>query len=55
LPAKPETLINNRNSEVADLANLTVRETIDLLLDRGVKGNIRADQQRKALDFITKP
>jgi len=42
-------------NEVADLANLTVRETIDLLLDHGVKGNIRADQQRRAINFITKP
>jgi len=30
-------------------------ETIDLLLDHGVKGNIRADQQRKAINFTTKP
>jgi len=41
-------------NEAADLANLTVRETIDLLLDHGVKGNVRADQQEKAIDFITK-
>jgi len=42
-------------NEAANLTNLTVRETIDLLLDHGVKGNIRADQQRRAIDFITKP
>jgi len=33
---------------------MTVREMIDLLLDHGVKGNIRADQQRKAIEFLTK-
>ena len=37
------------------MANLTVMETIDLLLDHGVKDNIRADQQRKAINFATKP
>jgi len=42
-------------AEAANLANVTVREMIDLLLDHGVKGNIRADQQRKAINFITKP
>lgn len=41
-------------NEAANLANVTVREMIDLLLDRGVKGNIRADQQKKAIDFVIK-
>jgi len=41
-------------NEAADLANLTVRETMGLLLDHEVKGNIRTDQQRKAINFITK-
>ena len=41
-------------TEAASLANATVREMIDLLFDRGVRGNIRADQQRKAIEFITK-
>ncbi len=41
-------------TEAASLANMTVREMIDLLLDHGVKGNIRADQQRKAIEFLTK-
>jgi len=41
-------------TEAANLANVTMREMIDLLLDHGVKGNIRTDQQRKAIDFITK-
>jgi len=41
-------------TEAADLANVTVREMIDLLLEHGVKGNIRADQQKKAIDFIIK-
>ena len=41
-------------TEAANLANITVREMIDLLLDHGVKGNIRADQQKKAIDFVIK-
>lgn len=41
-------------TEAASLANATVREMIDLLFDHGVRGNIRADQQRKAIEFITK-
>jgi len=41
-------------TEAANLANVTVREMIDLLLDRGVRGNIRTDQQEKAIDFIIK-
>ena len=40
-------------NEAADLANLTVRETIDLLYDRGLKGNVRVDQQKKVINFIT--
>ena len=41
-------------TEAANLADITVREMIDLLLDHGVKGNIRTDQQKKAIDFIIK-
>jgi len=41
-------------AEAADLANISLREMIDVLLDHGVKGNIRADQQKKAIEFITK-
>jgi hypothetical protein len=41
-------------AEAANLANISLREMIDVLLDHGVKGNIRADQQEKAIKFITK-
>ncbi len=40
--------------EASTLANVTLREMIDILLAHGIKGNIRLDQQRKAIDFITK-
>ncbi len=38
--------------EASELADATVREMIDILLDRGVKGNVRLDQQKKAIEFI---
>jgi len=40
-------------TEAADLANVSLREMVDILLAHGVKGNIRLDQQKKALDFVT--
>jgi predicted HTH domain antitoxin len=40
--------------EASVLANVTLREMIDALLAHGVKGNVRLDQQRKAIDFVTK-
>ncbi len=39
-------------NEASELADVTVREMIDILLDRGVRGNVRLDQQRKAIEFI---
>ena len=41
-------------NDAAALADMTVREMIDLLLDRGVTGNVRIDQQRKAIEFALK-
>lgn len=38
--------------EAAALADLSLREMLDVLLARGVRGNIRLDQQKKALDLI---
>jgi len=38
-------------NEAADLAGVSPREMIDILLAHGVRGNVRLDQQRKALDF----
>jgi predicted HTH domain antitoxin len=38
--------------EASVLADVTVREMIDILLDRGVKGNVKIDQQKKAIEFI---
>ncbi len=40
--------------EAADLLNLTLSETIDLLSDVGVKGNIRAADVMKSLESLTK-
>lgn len=41
-------------NDAAALTDMTVREMIDLLLDRGVTGNVRIDQQRKAIEFALK-
>jgi hypothetical protein len=38
-------------NEVAELADATPREMIDILASYGVRGNITLDQQRKAIDF----
>jgi predicted HTH domain antitoxin len=39
-------------NEAAELAGVTLRQMIDSLQRYGVKGNVRLDQQRKALEFI---
>ncbi len=38
--------------EAAGLARVTPRDMIDILLDHGVKGNVTAPQQRKALEYV---
>jgi len=38
--------------DAAELADTTVRGMIDILLDHGVKGNVTATQERKAIDFM---
>jgi predicted HTH domain antitoxin len=38
-------------NEAAELAGVTLRQMIDLLQRHGVKGNVRLDQQRRALEF----
>jgi len=40
--------------EASELVDVTVREMIDILLDRGVKGNVRIDQQKKAIEYVLK-
>jgi predicted HTH domain antitoxin len=40
--------------EAADLLSLTLSETIDLLSDVGVKGNIHAVDVMKSLESLTK-
>jgi predicted HTH domain antitoxin len=40
--------------EAAALANASLREMIDILLAHGVKGNVRLDQQRKAIEYVIK-
>jgi hypothetical protein len=41
--------------EAADLLNLTLSETIDLLSNLGLRGNIRAEDVMKSLESIKKP
>ena len=38
--------------EAAEIADTTLREMIDILLDHGVKGNVTADQERKAIEYV---
>ncbi len=38
-------------NEVAELADVSPREMIDILISHGVRGNITLDQQKKAIDF----
>jgi predicted HTH domain antitoxin len=39
-------------SEAARLAGVTVRQMIDVLQRHGIRGNVRLDQQQKALEFV---
>ena len=39
-------------NEAAELADTTVRQMIDILLDHGVKGNVTASQERKAIEYL---
>ncbi|KXA94732.1 hypothetical protein AKJ65_03620 [candidate division MSBL1 archaeon SCGC-AAA259E19] len=39
-------------NEAAELADKTVREMVDSLVEHGVRGNLRMDQQKKALEFV---
>ena len=38
--------------EAAGLAGVTVRQMIDVLQRHGIRGNVRLDQQQKALEFV---
>lgn len=40
-------------NEAAELAGVTVRQMIDSLQRHGVKGNVRLNQQREALEYIS--
>ena len=39
-------------NEAAELAGITLGEMIDSLQRHGVRGNVRMDQQREALEFV---
>lgn len=41
-------------NEAAELADETLREMIDSLREHGVRGNLRMNQQKKALEFVKK-
>lgn len=38
--------------EAAELADTTLREMIDILIDHGVTGNVTADQERRAIEYV---
>lgn len=38
--------------EAADVAGVSVREMLEVLWERGVRGNVTVEQQRKALAFV---
>lgn len=38
--------------DAAELADTTVRGMIDALLEHGVKGNVTAAEERKAIEFV---
>jgi hypothetical protein len=38
--------------EAADLSNVSIRMMLDILLEHGIKGNVRMDQQNNALEYI---
>jgi hypothetical protein len=38
-------------NEAAELADVNLREMVDILASHGVPGNIKLDQQKKAIDF----
>ena len=38
--------------EAAELADTSVRGMIDILVDHGVKGNVTASQERKAIEYV---
>lgn len=40
--------------EAAELSNVSVRKMLDVLLEHGIKGNVRIDQQKKALEYVLK-
>ena len=39
-------------NEASELASVTPREMIEILLDHGVKGNVTVSQARKALEYV---
>jgi len=41
--------------EAAEFANVNVREMLDILLDHGVTGNVRLDQQKKSIELVSRP
>lgn len=38
--------------EAAAMAQTTLREMIEILLEHGVRGNVTIDQERKAIQFV---
>ena len=39
-------------NEAAEVAGVRPREMLEVLLDRGVQGNVTAEQQRRALEHL---
>ncbi|MFQ6052462.1 MAG: UPF0175 family protein [Candidatus Hydrothermarchaeota archaeon] len=40
--------------EAAELSNVSVRRMLEILMEHGVKGNVRLNQQEKALEYALK-
>ncbi|MDI6858994.1 MAG: hypothetical protein QMC85_00705 [Methanocellales archaeon] len=38
--------------EAADICGITPREMLEVLIEHGVRGNVKFDQQRKSLEYV---
>jgi predicted HTH domain antitoxin len=40
--------------EASELADVSLREMLDLLMEHGIKGNVTLKQQQKSLEYVEK-
>lgn len=38
--------------EASELADISLREMLDLLMEHGIKGNVTLKQQQKSLEYV---